>query len=139
MRRLLALLVMIAVATGSGCGREEEDARNSREAVPRGTTTDEMAPMEAEPGAGMRQDLRPSGREIFIEAGCGNCHTLEAAGTTGTVGPNLDEHLAHDHRGVRHIAMQVRHGGGGMPSFRGTLSDEEIARVARFVHRAARR
>jgi mono/diheme cytochrome c family protein len=34
------------------------------------------------------------GKEIFTGiGGCGSCHTLAAAGTTGTVGPNLDEHL----------------------------------------------
>jgi mono/diheme cytochrome c family protein len=29
----------------------------------------------------------------FFATNCGSCHTLEAAGTTGTVGPNLDEVL----------------------------------------------
>lgn len=31
------------------------------------------------------------GKDIFKEAGCASCHTLAAAGATGTVGPNLDE------------------------------------------------
>lgn len=30
------------------------------------------------------------GRELFIQRGCGTCHALQAAGTTGTVGPNLN-------------------------------------------------
>jgi cytochrome c551/c552 len=29
--------------------------------------------------------------QIFLTMGCGACHTLEAAGTTGTIGPPLDE------------------------------------------------
>jgi cytochrome c2 len=29
------------------------------------------------------------GKELFLEK-CGGCHTLAAAGTNGTVGPNLD-------------------------------------------------
>ena len=33
------------------------------------------------------------GGQVFADNGCGSCHTLEAAGTTGTVGPNLDEEL----------------------------------------------
>jgi cytochrome c oxidase subunit 2 len=33
------------------------------------------------------------GAEIFA-ASCGSCHTLAAAGTTGQIGPNLDETLA---------------------------------------------
>ena len=30
------------------------------------------------------------GKGIFTEAGCAMCHTLAAAGATGTAGPNLD-------------------------------------------------
>jgi mono/diheme cytochrome c family protein len=37
-----------------------------------------------------------SGSQLFASAGCGSCHTLAAAGTTGAVGPNLDEFLAPD-------------------------------------------
>ena len=33
---------------------------------------------------------------MFAKAGCGGCHTLAAAGTTGTVGPNLDERMRAD-------------------------------------------
>jgi cytochrome c oxidase subunit II len=31
------------------------------------------------------------GEAVFAQNGCGSCHTLEEAGTTGTTGPNLDE------------------------------------------------
>lgn len=37
-----------------------------------------------------------SGAQVFASAGCGSCHTLAAAGSTGTTGPNLDESLAPD-------------------------------------------
>jgi mono/diheme cytochrome c family protein len=37
------------------------------------------------------------GKTIFTGVGgCGSCHTLAAAGTTGTVGPNLDVRLKSD-------------------------------------------
>jgi cytochrome c oxidase subunit 2 len=37
------------------------------------------------------------GKSIFTGTGtCGACHTLAAAGTTGTIGPNLTTHLASD-------------------------------------------
>ena len=35
-----------------------------------------------------------AGKAIFLEAGCGGCHTLAAAHSTGTVGPNLDQREA---------------------------------------------
>jgi mono/diheme cytochrome c family protein len=38
-----------------------------------------------------------SGKTVFTgPGGCGSCHTLAAAGTTGTVGPNLTTRLASD-------------------------------------------
>jgi cbb3-type cytochrome c oxidase subunit III len=41
------------------------------------------------PGVSRGDDLA-NGRELFT-ASCGQCHTLAAAGSQGTVGPNLDD------------------------------------------------
>ena len=68
------------------------------------------------------------GENVFT-SNCGGCHVLGAAGTTGTVGPNLDE-LKPDEGTVE---QQVRNGGGGMPAFQGRLSDAEIMAVAKYV------
>ena len=32
-----------------------------------------------------------AGKQVFASAGCGGCHTLKDAGSTGNVGPNLDQ------------------------------------------------
>ena len=32
-----------------------------------------------------------AGKQVFLSAGCTGCHTLKDAGSTGTVGPNLDQ------------------------------------------------
>lgn len=37
-----------------------------------------------------------AGAQLFTSAGCGSCHTLSAAGSTGTTGPDLNESLAPD-------------------------------------------
>lgn len=34
-----------------------------------------------------------AGKTVYNDNGCGGCHTFEAAGSTGAVGPNLDETL----------------------------------------------
>jgi mono/diheme cytochrome c family protein len=34
-----------------------------------------------------------AGKTVFADNGCGGCHTFQAAGTSGTTGPNLDEAL----------------------------------------------
>ncbi len=44
-------------------------------------------------GAGNVGGAQASGKQIFASAGCGACHVLADAGTTGTVGPDLDETL----------------------------------------------
>ena len=73
------------------------------------------------------------GKAVFASAGCGTCHTLAAAHSTGTIGPNLDG-LKPDYRTV---TAQVTNGGapngGTMPSFKSTLSTQQIADVAAYV------
>jgi outer membrane protein assembly factor BamB len=69
-----------------------------------------------------------SGESVFT-SNCGSCHVLGAAGTSGTVGPNLDQ-LKPDEGTVE---QQVRNGGGGMPAFEGRLSDAEIKAVSKYV------
>lgn len=75
------------------------------------------------------------GRKVFTEAAqppCALCHTLEAAGATGTIGPSLDE-LKPDKARVLEV---VRTGIGVMPRFAGQLSDQQIEAVADFVSKA---
>lgn len=48
------------------------------------------------PGIGPPTVPGPPGAQVFANNGCGGCHTLAAAGTTGTVGPNLDTFIAED-------------------------------------------
>jgi uncharacterized membrane protein len=69
------------------------------------------------------------GRETFAKAGCGNCHTLQDADATGHVGPNLD--AARPSASL--VIERVTNGKGTMPSFRGDLSETNIADVAAYV------
>jgi cytochrome c6 len=85
--------------------------------------------------SGTAAPAAPSGAAVFSSAGCSTCHTLKAAGATGTVGPNLDQ-LQPSAATVSGI---VRSGGGGMPSFSGKLSDAQIAAVAGYVSSVAGR
>ena len=70
-----------------------------------------------------------AGESVFASAGCGGCHTLEAAGSSGSVGPNLDDSKP-DHALV---VDRVTNGRGAMPSFQGQLDDEQIQDVAAYV------
>jgi cytochrome c553 len=74
------------------------------------------------------------GKQVFIDAGCGDCHSLAATGSTGTIGPDLDQ-VRPD---VARVVQQVMQGGGAMPSFGDRLSESEIQDVARFVSASTR-
>jgi uncharacterized membrane protein len=73
------------------------------------------------------------GKRVFSTSGCGACHTLADAGSTGSVGPSLDA----AEPSAELVAERVRNGQGAMPAFAGTLSDEEIDAVAAYVSSAA--
>lgn len=77
-----------------------------------------------------------AGRQVFLTAGCSTCHTLEAAGSTGTVGPNLDD-LALTRAAIADTVTNGR--GGSMAPFAGILSTRQIADVSAFVYRAEHR
>ena len=73
------------------------------------------------------------GRMSVFESTCASCHTLAAAGSTGTVGPNLDQLKPSDAL----LIHQVTNGGGGMPAFGSSLSQTQIKSVALFVSSVA--
>ena len=87
----------------------------------------------ASPYGGQGASSPGAGKQVF-SANCGRCHTLSAAGTSGSVGPKLDG----TQLSAADVAATVRSGAGIMPSFKGVLSDAQIAAVAAFVARASR-
>jgi mono/diheme cytochrome c family protein len=128
--KFLILLVIVGALVGalvvSGCGGGSSSS--SSEA----TTTEEAEPETGGAEAGGESAAVAAGKTVFT-ANCGTCHTLKEAGTSGTVGPNLDE-LEPD---LATVEGQVESGGGGMPAFKGQLSAEEITDVATFVSTVA--
>ena len=101
--RTLALLCAALVVGASGCGGENGSAGKPRREA--------------------------TGPQVFTLAGCGDCHTLAAAGSRGTMGPNLDQ--LRPSRGQ--VVAQVVQGGNGMPSFTSKLTRQEIDAVAEYV------
>ena len=46
--------------------------------------------------------VQAGGRELFFQMGCGSCHRFADAGSSGVIGPDLDERLAaYDRRSLR--------------------------------------
>jgi mono/diheme cytochrome c family protein len=88
-----------------------------------------------------------AGKALFSSNGCGGCHTYKAAGTTGKVGPDLDN-LAADakkaNRGsteayaresIEDPGAYVAPGypNGVMPAFKGKLTDSQISDLVSFL------
>jgi mono/diheme cytochrome c family protein len=74
-----------------------------------------------------------AGAALFKQANCGSCHTLKAANASGQIGPNLDDARP----GFETVRAKVADGGGGMPSFSGQLTPQQIRDVAAFVAKNA--
>jgi mono/diheme cytochrome c family protein len=125
MRRAAVMLALLALATGlAGCGGEEEVTPTPETII--GTLPEQTT--AEEPASTVEGDAS-NGAQIFASAGCGGCHTLEAAGSSGSVGPNLDDSQPD----VALTTDRVTNGQGAMPSFSDSLSEQEIADVAAYV------
>lgn len=127
MIRTVALLAVVAALAGCG-GDDDGDSA----APPAEVITQTTAPPVETGGSTTQGDAPVDGREVFLQ-NCSGCHTLADAGTTGKVGPNLDEAKPP----AELVVDRVTHGKGAMPSFEGQLSDEQIADVAAYVSSVA--
>jgi mono/diheme cytochrome c family protein len=134
MRRIaLAVVALVFVLGIAACGGEEETAPEPETTTGEITTTDtettETTDTGTTDGEATEGDAA-AGKEVFLgSAGCGSCHTFADAGTTGTIGPNLDDSAPSFELAVD----RVTNGAGAMPSFSSTLSEQDIANVAAYV------
>jgi cytochrome c553 len=131
-RRILILLLVLTLpvfAVACGGGTNENTAPETIEGTP--PADDATTEEEGDGGGGgaTAEGDPAAGKEIFASAGCGNCHAFEDAGTSGSVGPNLDESEI-DFEGA---VSQIANGGNGMPAYKDQLSEQEIADVAAYV------
>ena len=121
---LIALLVLVLGVAGCGGGEETSPTPETVE----GTLPEETTGTGETTGSTLEGD--PSnGESVFASAGCGGCHTLEAAGSSGSIGPNLDESQPD----MELVIDRVTNGSGAMPPFKDSLSEQEIADVAAYV------
>jgi mono/diheme cytochrome c family protein len=88
-----------------------------------------------------------TGDQIFTAAGCAGCHTFSAAGSNGTIGPNLNDlkaAAAKFGKGkppedyvresiVKPDAFIVPGFGNAMPSFQGRLTDKQIQTLIDYL------
>ena len=126
MARYVVALVLILGAlglVGAGCGGDDDSP-----GTPATTAETTTGGGETTTGGGETGDAA-NGKAVFASAGCGSCHTYSKAGSSGSIGPNLDD-LAPS---FDTVVRQVTNGGGAMPPFKDQLSEQEIRDVAAFV------
>jgi cytochrome c553 len=153
MRRTALLLVLLVAAFGvaaAGCGGEEDQTATpetvegevttetteteTTETETTETTETETTETETTTTTPAIEGDPVAGKEVFLgTAGCASCHTLSDAGSTGAVGPNLDDAMPSEEL----VLDRVTNGQGGMPSFSSTLSEQQIADVAAYVSSVA--
>ena len=113
--------VLAAAAAVTACGTTDDD-ENTGNADTQSTPATQVEEQPLGPEA-------EKGRELFVE-NCGTCHTLDAAGTQGSIGPNLDEAQVDEAEALEVIANGGK-GSGNMPANLVTGADAEA--VAKFV------
>jgi cytochrome c6 len=124
MRRVVLLVLVVPIVLLlAGCGGELTTP------TPETVVGTLPAPPPTQTGPALPKGDATAGKAVYASASCGACHTLQAAGSTGKVGPNLDDLKPE----LQRIQEQVINGGGGMPPFKGQLSNQQIADVAQYV------
>ncbi len=123
---LLALLLSAVALLATGCLDGTEVGATPETVVGEVPTT--TTPAADLPALKLKGDAA-AGKELFASNGCGSCHTLADAGTSGAVGPNLDEAKPSLELAVTRLTL----GKGGMPAFGDRLEAQQIADLAQYV------
>lgn len=125
---LIAGFACVAIAAGcGGSGSETVDQQTHASGSPEAPDVEQ--PLSAS---------ETRGRDLFVQH-CGSCHTFDAAGTVGQVGPNLDDIAINEadvlyaikNGGGRHAKGQETGPSGNMP--RNLVTGKDAEDVAAFV------
>jgi mono/diheme cytochrome c family protein len=120
---LAAVIAALAVFVLTACGDDD----GSGDTVEQDTATAgaPQEPSEEQPLSASEE----RGRNLFVE-NCGSCHTLDAAGTQGQIGPDLGDIPLDEDEVLTAIRIGGR-GSGNMPQ--NLVSGKDAQDVAAFV------
>ncbi len=112
-KRLLPLLLLVVafIVIAAGCGGNKTN--NNAPAPANNTGTNAPAPAN--------NTTTAAAAEATYKAQCVGCH---AADMSGGVGPNLQK--VGGKLTAEQISTQIHNGGGGMPAYNGTLTEDQI-------------
>jgi cytochrome c1 len=114
-----AAFAVVALTTGEGDGRAPGSVEGAGAAA---------APARLVPAG------QAAGFEVFSRMGCGGCHRLAAAGSTGPIGPDLDLRLPNHDRESLTRAILAPPPTAAMPGdFGDRMSDQELDELVHFL------
>jgi mono/diheme cytochrome c family protein len=118
----LAAGALLALASCGGSGSDTVEQNTSASGAPESGDVDQ--PLSA---------AQQHGRDLFVQ-NCGSCHTLDAAGTVGQIGPNLGD-ISVTEEDVRTAIRIGGRGSGNMPP--NLVTGKDAQDVAAFVAASA--
>jgi mono/diheme cytochrome c family protein len=124
------IICLMAAAYGVGWSQGRRNLRDLAGNAPAGQPAKQGAT-----GAAQKPKQAPAGpgKQLFADS-CGSCHTLSAAGTSGTIGPNLDQ-LGPSAAVVLAAEQNGGAGSGAMP--KGLYTGKQAQEVADYVAQAS--
>ena len=155
LRGLVGLVAVIVLVTAVGAvltARDEAEKRSEEQSSEAATAELSSAAAaqqgeqfsgagQAAGGGGDTPTDAESGQQLFIDSGCGDCHTLGAAGSDGAIGPNLDESLADEDEGFIEKSIvdpsanvEEGFGDGIMPNtYSQELTEQQLKSLAEYI------
>ncbi|MQA74358.1 MAG: c-type cytochrome [Solirubrobacterales bacterium] len=149
---VVALFAAVVVGTAAFAWLEAEDEQQHQheEALAEAAESNEAGGDEAEaqeevgPGVATTTTTAAAsaaGAQVFDENGCGGCHTLAAAGSTGQIGPDLDgalkgktEEFIHTSIVDPNAEIATSYSPGVMPeNFGSDLSSDELDALVQYL------
>ena len=120
---VVLVVLGIYVIAGGAFGGDSTDENQNKDVT---ATNGEVSPDTGQPLSAEEE----RGQMLFVD-NCGSCHSLDAAGTHGTVGPSLDEAQNDEADVLKAIEQGGRQPGPPMPS--NLLTGKDAQAVAKFV------
>lgn len=138
---IVAALLMSLIALVNSGGQNSTTTVIARGAPAAGQSTTSAQP-PALTGDALGKQVFVSGDPGAGVIACGSCHTLNAAGTTATIGPNLDKELAADPASAAREStvdpnkeIAKGYGANVMPKNYGTaLTNEQLDAVVNYIY-----
>jgi len=140
----VALLLVLAALTHAlivGCGGSQESGKQSTTPPP---TTTQQTPVQPAPDTGaVAADPVAHGRQVYV-ARCVLCHGPEGKGdgpASAALNPKPRNHTDGAYMNSRtdeELLAVIHNGKGGMPAWKGVLSEKEMQDVLKYVRTLAK-